>query len=835
MRARKLTALAVLMVMETTHLMAWKSSLLAPNAGMSPHGRFTRHALDLIQERVPGEKEWLNYGDLIVVSAGQVKNDVNSHGNVILDVAERDFDPNFDPDGTLARDASAFNSGPFYRFWVRMQESAAHLNMGIPRRDSSSRSVQRLWRRFPNRDFKADAIYRYMGYMAHLAEDNAVPAHAANVRHGVYEGLEYWTWGALFLGGNGKKDLEEAEMGQVRTRMNGEGWWSQPTLLSCKRDELIDTAKDKVIEDRGFSGSKSSTAVEGFLTQFVTRTCQDIQMPEFQKDELIFKMVKDGGRRPDDEAACKGIHDYEQNLDYSLFGDPNGSGSAKLITQILAVPQPQYTDRPFQTRYDPGVYAPGLSPQWYYLDGDSFGGKSLNEGRAPYLPNPNYTGKAFDTQWGSYGGYYGFPGRCPPESGAFSAYVGDALWHSASGQIHPGDLFMYHVDPIQYNAGEIRSLYESDSLKFWKTTKYWDERSQGPFDANPAFKGIVALAMKDAVTWAASTLANLSAAIPPVITHFDIKPLARDAKQASKGLVKPSWQISSRGADLELAFQSSRNADFQVEFYAIPADRIVAEPSRPRAAGAYLNCTRKLSLNSKMALWKSDIGVEDMGGDTSFTGGLPTEPDDYGKAPNYRDYDYVYAELPLIPLDVKSASGVEGWVTTLPNKGLGIKGKLAPSSPVYNDVGDLLPNLKLSYETGIQTFKWEGLVGEKPVTLMGDDFQLADGTKQYEHIVSSGNGKHRLKSGAYFILTVLYREGCREVVALNQFKLMSPLKEQLEKSNWWRETTSVIPRWKDALNAKAPATILSDAQQFMIPDELVPILVDLDPPPVANQ
>jgi len=81
MKARKLTALAVLMVMETTHLMAWKSSILAPNASKSPHVRFTRHALDLIQERVPGEKEWLKYGDLIVVSAGMLQKATNSHGH----------------------------------------------------------------------------------------------------------------------------------------------------------------------------------------------------------------------------------------------------------------------------------------------------------------------------------------------------------------------------------------------------------------------------------------------------------------------------------------------------------------------------------------------------------------------------------------------------------------------------------------------------------------------------------------------------------------------------------------------------------------------------------
>lgn len=81
MRARKLTVLVVLTVLGTTHLLAWKSSILGPNAGMSPHGRFTRHALDLIQERVPGEREWLNYGDLIVVSAGMLQKATNSHGH----------------------------------------------------------------------------------------------------------------------------------------------------------------------------------------------------------------------------------------------------------------------------------------------------------------------------------------------------------------------------------------------------------------------------------------------------------------------------------------------------------------------------------------------------------------------------------------------------------------------------------------------------------------------------------------------------------------------------------------------------------------------------------
>lgn len=833
---------------------AWKTSLVGVNR--SVHEKHTKYAWKILLERAgnPGTSEWSRFGGLLEASAGTLKSDANSHGNVVIGSGERDsVGPEPITDELLTQPLT-FNGGPFYRWWCRMQEANAQYNLGLPARPPNRLGV---WRRdgLPTRDISA--VYRYMGYMAHLVQDNCSPAHAANIRHGVYEGIEYWHWRSLAWGGSGM-DLPQEDVPTLLLQMNsdGRGFWVRSEFQKYwDNTQDKNASHDSDFFDRGIWNGEQQKAGEALLLRVINDT-RSLYMPDGVKlrtSRLFdFYDAPFPGRRAHEVGGRSELRnnvwvawDYEDNSVwatsgkvFSLFGNPPANAAepyrtaGPLLGQIYAKPQYQvdpataigpertYLTDTFRTL---GVGNTADARWWWETSpsgSDPFSdptAKPLNAHRVPYLPNPDYVGHGFDLNWGSYGGYFGYPGRVPVDGDVSKATMTiDAF--RADGRITPGDLYSQHVartyDPR--NNGLIDG--------------YRDERALGELKPHPSYESSIGNAqVKNSVFWTASLLNSLSMAVPPILTHFQVEPRVPKRGFWETQIPENTFDLGSllpvprQGAYLSLAFAANRNAEiYQVEFYAVPKNLINEDGNRPRqqaySAGAFLNCTRQISQGPRMALYSSDFGIEDLGGDTTETGGPPGPASPMPVY--YRDYDYVHSQFLLIPLQVCWANALkpnecysDGQIT-VPGKGLVLPPLLVDTNP-----------LSMPFKSSKHAFIWDGVVGGA-VTWQG----AADPRgEKYLAKDPLNPSRKTLISGEYFVLAVLYRKGARWAFANNQFKLMSPLKEKLETLAWWKAN------WSKVVDGQ-PDQILEDSKRkILIPDELYPILLDSGAIKVSGQ
>jgi len=127
------------------------------NIPWSSHRRITQSALSLIQDT--NEYPDLNkFSSVILETTTGDANDADAHGKILVG----------DPDYPLANEAGRFNGGPF-ALWQK-------------------RAVDR----YKEQHFAEtkNGTYYYFGLMTHLLQDQAVPAHSANIYHGQIIGDE---------------------------------------------------------------------------------------------------------------------------------------------------------------------------------------------------------------------------------------------------------------------------------------------------------------------------------------------------------------------------------------------------------------------------------------------------------------------------------------------------------------------------------------------------------------------------------------------------------------------------------------------------------------------
>lgn len=830
----------------------WKTKV-ATGVNRSVHEKHSERARNILilKDGGPGTSEWRIYGSLIDEATGTVRNDANSHGNVIIALGERDKEGPEDLTDELRKAPLAFNGGPFYRWWTRIIEANGQYNLGLPSRPANGLGS---WRRpmLPTRDAKP--VYRYMGYMTHLVQDNCSPAHAANIRHGIYEGIEYWHWQSIPFGGQGL-DVPQETVSALLDQMNGDSqkFWRQEAFKKFWKQ-----ARESVLEphapekyNRGLSGinpedPSQRNTIEANMRAVIDDT-RKLYMPDAQrlKTTNIFRLYDwpNPGRRaheldPPGSNDVKRMWDYEDasvlmgtSKKYPLSGEaPAGASSdiqdaGRLLQRIYTKPQYQVdpsTANAAERRWVTNTFSghpigSTTSPLWWWDRTPTAGtdpfqdpaAKPLNAHRMPYLPNPDYVGRGFDLNWGSYGGFFGYPGRKQVD---VNASIGTDLFRNDA-RITPGDLYCQHSSQ-EYDPRDNHLLFG-----------YRDERTLRDLKAHPHYVEIGNAQVKNSVFWTASLLHSLSMALPPVLTHFQVDP--RVPRRVPLGIVVPRLDLDltsllalpKLGAYITLGFETNRATEpYRMEFFAIPKAQIKEVNGRPRrqnfSAGMFLNCTREISQGPQKALYASDFGIEDLGGDTTWNG---NPPDPAPQVPVfYRDYDFVYAQLSLFPLKVCLTNPVDrngclqpGQIT-LPNLGI----RLAGSTLIANPQSDA-PQAH-AFKSGNLSFIWDGQVG-KAVDWAGAEDPRGSA---YLTQVPQAPGTYTLKSGEYFILAVVYREGLRDAFASNQFKLTNAFKERLEDLQWWQAD------WAKVMDGTPNHPLDNAKQKILIPDELFPVLID---------
>lgn len=826
MKIRTLTLCLIASSCCPLQVRAWKTRL----ANRSVHGWHTYWALDILQAKAHSE-EWRRYRELLEDSSGSLLNDSNSHGNLILQFWERlgnegPSDPN-SPEGKLVAAPLTFNGGPFYRYFIRLQEANAQINGGIPDDPGPSgrNNARSGWKRNAvNRP--ARTVYRYMGYLTHLVQDNCSPAHAANIRHGIFEGIEFWHWHGTQLGGRGA-DVPQRSVQDLlgvlnaRSAVGGSSysWWDQTAFQSYWS---LDSNESKYLRDRGRLDNSLGfhKPIEDFLTKVVDDTRRWMPRPENVKTTLEARALGEVDSQKVWKFEDSRLHYFDSSWtdsvkDYinGLKGDSNNPQSwtegAALIRKIQSNPQFQPTSLDSSSGYLATV---NMTSPVSWDPNDIW--KTLNQGKALWLPNPEYHGQAFEFRnWGSYGGYFGFPGRYSVEGDAAASTFIDDFFTTNKARIIPGDLYLKHPD-------------QGYAVDRGGTGYFNDERSLDSISAN--FEWIGNEQVERSVLWSAVLLENLSKSLPPVITGVTVSPRRRGEsphwwdilnvlRDDPKGL--PIKGTSQLGANIRVKFGANRNQEaYKVEFYAIPKLAIFKELSGERAG--QLSCTRKITLNDpeNKVLYASDIEITDNDGNVGRDEGHLATPIEITEFK--RNYDYVYSSLPLFPL-----KGVQGAFTFSQSNLSANSGESTQQSPM------LIPTSSISIEplnsfdappyVGNVEFTWTGEVGQ-PVFLSGDKY-LNDSDKVFEKSIFDrlqpfmSGGRTLLRSGEYFILIVLYREGMRNSFAHNQFKLMTEDRKFLESFDWW----SKMPWSGEGARSFSGGLI-------KIPDELYPFIIDGD-------
>ncbi|MDP2876389.1 MAG: hypothetical protein Q8O00_09415 [Holophaga sp.] len=845
----KRTISTLVATMVVAPMWAWKSDKVVPG---THRAMFTR-AFELLRLAFPEKSgEWgqvlkteviggrdvavskvTTVADAMAEYGSTLDADANAHGNIML--------PNewAGPDDSAVDNSAKstdFNSGPFYRFWIRAQEVHGQINTGLADKawPEGGAGPSRIWKRFPAVRRSNEDMYRYLAYMTHLVQDQCAVAHSANIMHAVWEGMEWWHWDGGLTGGKGRSIPHEASYlrQQVAVQQNSSDPWGVDNFANYFWGDLqlgVESRKT----NRGFArGGRLDQKnypyfrVSAFLSERVIPDIQNLYMtglsanPEFQ---TIFKSPQNGGWALDAQTS-KAIWAAENRSHFVSAWVPSGGNEfekTSLKVQDLSLSGLPGIERILADRRN----GKGRLPM---PEGGLFAGQQLcftmpthtspawqnyNSRCAFWIPNGDYQGEAFDTRWGSYGGYWGFPGRgfVGPSPGA--DYLGD-FFTSMQGRIQPGDLYLTHSDPKEgtYDPERQQPVALANPVDPAVPLGYLDERSWLKLRSN-GFDTLGELALDKAAVWSAICMENLSRAIPPRIKGLVVEPRAnpqwgpeRQRQEISEAV---PWMGSEQGAWLSLSLWLNRLDDYFVEFYAIPRSEFHSDPG-----GNAWRRTLTLGQDGKV-LFDSDISVNDGGGANAYDGKPVDNP---ALAPLSRKYDYVYG-------------GIKGYrLKVHPGKRPFLEGRSSESGVTLLELNQKQADLDLEAT-------WMGEV-EKVASLFENvdpaPLKADDSTSRYSVVTRSRypvvtrNGKNFLPDGDYLILTMAYRKNWRNAFARNQYKSQTWSRRALEAQGEWGDRP-----WTDVFVDEGAVKATDNAPvSTMIPDELAPIRWDLNRPSI---
>ena len=828
------SALALLIVSHSSvPLFAWKTK---KGILQSVHEIQARRAAEFLMMRYAANtREWARFRVSVEEACGTLTNDGNAHGNA-LPMAER-RDPEDSARIPFSTDALTFNGGPVYRWFTRALEAHGQVDHSLPDRflvDASWPVSKESWRRTRGRGPAAERsprtpaqVYRYLGFMVHLAQDNSSPAHIANIRHGPWDGVEWWHWDAWGLGGGGASapalaaDLAiaygpwfDVQRGEIAGKASFFWNYDNKTLaMDPQGRDLRGASKegwdfkpldgiltDLVRANRALVMNRARAGEPGGPYPFYFRGFGDPTAPQ--------------GRwiLPD---AAPSIWSFEANWVAGYYLNRLGSGPA--FAQALFTSGGVASQVRFLPEAEHGILlANEVIPFDQFPERPSLRWQQLNDGRTPWIPHPNYSGNAFDARWGSYGGFFGFPGRMPIE-GQFPGFNLTADFFTRGKQrITPGDLYTVHEHLDQYNEQDLLAAVDERSLA----------PSQSPM-ARARPSGWAAEFGQElqnrATLWSAALMDSFSRALPPVINRFTVEPRRVTGSPFDGATGLPAWYdqrvlpwlSGTSGARISLELDLNRSDDYTFELFAVPRRQFM-EPrdwSRPISFWSLAN--------PGATLWESDVKVLDEPG-SEGTGELPV-------ASNYpgRNADLVYSKLMGYPLVL-----ARGFKPVRERNFLSMDPSEVLASPA--PMVPLLTNDEASGRYAFRyegAFDWTGEVGD-PVRILKEDGSLGGGEPADGMPIPTAplviEGKKLLLSGDYLLLLVAYRNGWRYAFARNQYKSLSPAKEVLEFQQWWVPESKWTNDW---VNNAIRASRLPGAQiRQMIPDELVPIRVDTTGP-----
>lgn len=723
----RITTLLIITSLANAPLWSWKSKY-GPFSGT--HQFLFERAFEILAKRQSGNtKEWAPYKVKMAEWGGSLKGDANAHGNILV-VDEHSEPPGGNPPEVPEEfdNALNFNSGPFYRYFIRSLELAGQIN-ALEEKDhggpwmlpEKKEASQGIYKRAANVKRTTDDTYRYLAYMGHLVQDQCAVAHAANIRHDMWEGIEWWHWDTWSLGGGGV-----AKPGPAEDLAKSDITWFWNNFYLFHRDANNPNSD----YDRG-QASTCYKSVRNAIGEVVISDTKNLFMSglsEKLKELKYFEITEKGGRRLP-EKDLQALYQEERDTKTRL--------GASAIYQKIKMSQ-------FKVAEDANIHAPSLSTASKWPIADLYPMKtpdawaSLNGGHAMWLPHPQYVGEQFDTRWGSYGGHWGLPGRSPVAHGKVDFAI-DFFTTGAKGRIMPGDLYAVHAE----------APYEP--AKPESSGHYMDERSITQVRSMTLdYLGMQML--NRGAAWTAAFLDNVSRAIPPTILFFNVKPrqCAASSPDPQVPLSTPAFPVPTLagrvGATLDVDFFFNRVDDYQVEFFAIPLQEFKQEG----------NWRRKITLNvAPKILWQSDINVNDGGGENADNQ-QPEPSDNPGFSKLRRDYDFCYANLKGYPLKV------------VPGKHTFKNLNLAQSAQGIENATSLV-TLPSAYGKCSQSYTWTGEV-EAPRPLYPEP---NEGGPASNYQTKTDSGKSILPGQDYLILVMAYHKDMRHAFGHNQFKSLS--------------------------------------------------------------
>lgn len=840
-------------------LLAWKvkaTNTPSVNRQASVHGNMTDRGVDLIKLVDPANAQvWEAARDMLWSNSGVLENDGNSHGNRLI-FGERggDMGESTPSDETpLLEKGINYNGGPFYRYWTRLFEAHSRMGALVP----SSKQ------RYPVTQY-APEVYQYWGHLVHLAQDNCSPTHAANIRHGFNDGVEWHHWGSANLeGGIGRSiPLDEHVLARQLRDFGLLGKLDFRDYLKMHQKTVIEFAGDEgFVLDRGHKLNNSvgdtydkrnpmRRTVDGFLERVIQDTkrwmikvevLQSADLDRYERYMNIFRPYDLGGNRPT-ESQIQDIHAYASDDDYPL--DPNKltleevasltaerRRGAKLLMDLY-YKRPFFNVKPINIdllQPSPEGFWVGYSYQliWPKIDKDE-GGEWLdfNQDTTPWHPNPAYKGGAWDSHWGSYGGRWGFPGRMGYSD--VGSAVTDLITFE-SNKIVPGDLYLMHSSDDYLPYHPFKKHFFGD---------YDDERDKAfvtPIDG--VLEQVGNQQVDRGAMWSASLLEAISKFLPPVIQDFEVT--SRNPQPGNPLPESSGYRVlaSNRGAHFDVSLLFQRTDEYQVEFYAIPRQVLSREHQTDHwkrtlsigvPGGTQLgNPTPSLQTHE---LWPSDLTVDQV----ITTPETPPViiPGQYFN----RTYDFVYSNLPMFPLRVKL---VPLGGDTIPERDFNL------STPVGDGDFSPIPIPVLPLDIGATEYKyaatarfiWNGEVGKPTFLFKGPIPESDPGFESMKKYTTPSEGKTILSQNDFFILMVAYRKGAREAFANNQFKLLQNFKKKIETMAWWENqkksidwvTIPTSPSQTETTPMGWLGAPIPENERVQIPDELYLIRVDSKP------
>lgn len=805
-------------------LQAWKTTLAGSN---SVHGRISNGALDVIRTSVNRgnefkNAEWDRFGVTLHDACGWLNNDSNAHGNLIWNEDRRDPDGNpLEPSlGEKFWDPLNFNGGPFYRWWFRALQAEALCSAVAVRRPGPSTRFQE-WSRTRAVDgsspVDASRIYQYLGLMAHLIQDNSAPAHMANIRHGWWEGVEWWhDAGGTLLGGRGRDmPLDPGRLPSIPLDSATGPNWSE--ISSVIASSFFNN--NKIIGD--YDPSKRGRQADplpyrkftGLLRQIVKKNVAHL-MPGIAVPPPYFDARAGNQSRALTHAEKEALKVWEQGPgttadeikfnrglgQHPIYGN-DASGRPLKAAQVQFNGGQLFVQGQW---FQDGSHA--LSDVWH----------SLNDRRTLWIPNGDYSGEAFDTNFGSYGGHWGFPNRDFPFSAQDDIGL-DIRSGNTKGRVFPGDLYVVHPDQ-NYNPGHDASLDYRDERSFEKV-------GLNPIIQNSSLADIGGQLVDRAAMWSAVLYETVSKFLPPMMTSFHFRPRGTDGRNDYSKQPLP-WFSADLGATISLGFDTNRYEDCVVEFYALPLDQF----------RQLENWKRTMSLGNppSSVLFEADLSVFDQFPTETGTSSPPPGTPMPGPDPRHGirpPYDYCYQQIVGYPVKVVwGERSLEDWnflSTTSPEDPSPSHLLTVPASQFGSTSGsEGVPiTARLPYKFQ-KTFTWNGEVGD-PSVLFPDQFE-AGGPSPSNYQALNRDGKKALPSGQYLMMAIVYKQGNRIAFSSNQYKLQNSSKIALEFNDWVNQS------WTDAFLQESVRNLTSGASPpgFTLPDELFPIRVDNTSPRV---